>query len=77
MDFLDLADRIFRTSKREANITLKDTKPNFREAPSCRLINPTKTEIGKVSKQILSKLVAKVKASTKYNQWKNTDAVIR
>ena len=74
---LDLADRIFRTSKREANITLKDTKPNFREAPSCRLINPTKTEIGKVSKQILSKLVAKVKASTKYNQWKNTDAVIR
>ena len=33
---LDLADRIFRTSKREANITLKDTKPNFRESPSCR-----------------------------------------
>ena len=38
---------------------VKDTKPNFREAPSCRLINPTKSEIGKVSKQILSKLVAK------------------
>ena len=41
------------------------------------LINPTKSEIGKVSKQILSKLVAKVKAKTGYNQWKNTDAVIR
>ena len=74
---LDLADRIFKTSRREANITLKDTKPNFRESPSCRLINATKSEIGKISKQILSKLVAKVKASTKYHQWKNTDAVIR
>ena len=73
---LDLADRIFKTSKREANITLKDTKPNFRESPSCRLINPTKTEIGKISKQIPSNFVAKVKASTKYNHWKNTDAVI-
>ena len=74
---LDLADRIFKTSRREANITLKDTKPNFRESPSCRLINATKSEIGKISKQILSKLVAKVKANTKYNQWNNTDAVIR
>ena len=74
---LELADRIFKTSRMEASITLKDTKPNFREAPSCRLINPTKSEIGKVAKQILSKLVAKVKAKTGYNQWKNTDAVIK
>ena len=51
---LELADRIFKTSRMEASITLKDTKPNFREAPSCRLINPTKSEIGKVAKQILS-----------------------
>ena len=28
-------------------------KPNFENNPTCRLINPSKSEIGRVSKQIL------------------------
>jgi hypothetical protein len=49
---LALDDRINITAKREAFITLKDHKPNLDNKPTCRLINPTKSEIGKISKHI-------------------------
>ena len=52
---LELDDRIDVTAQKQAFITLKDHKPNFRNNPTCRLINPTKPEIGKISKQILEK----------------------
>ena len=39
--------------------------------------NPTKTELGKISKQKLSKIVSVVKSKTNLNQWKNTQSVIR
>ena len=73
---LELADRIDVTAKNEAFVTLKDHKPNFNNKPSCRLINPTKSEIGKISKQILEKINYQIKNATKFNQWKNTDEVI-
>ena len=37
----------------EAFISLKDHKDNFESNPKYRLINPAKTELGKVSKIIL------------------------
>ena len=40
--------------------TPKDHKPNFGSNPKCRLINPTKTEIGKISKQILERINKRV-----------------
>ena len=73
---LDLEDRIYCTSERQCFISLKDHKPNFQNSPSCRLINPTKSEIGKISKQILEKIVSTVREKTKFNQWKNTQSVI-
>ena len=73
---LELDDRIDVTAQKQAFITLKDHKPNFRNNPTCRLINPTKPEIGKISKQILEKINTDVKTATKLNQWKNTDEVI-
>jgi hypothetical protein len=60
---LNLADRINITAEREAFITLKDHKPNFKNNPTCRLINPAKSEIGKVSKQLLDRINQKVIAS--------------
>ena len=54
---LDLADRINTTSERESFITLKDHKENFKNKPTCRLINPCKPEISKISKQLLEKIV--------------------
>ena len=71
---LQLDDRINTTARREAFITLKDHKPNFDNNPTCRLINPTKAEIGKISKRILDRINTKVVHTLQLNQWKNTKA---
>ena len=55
---LDIQDRVFATTPRQAYVTLKDHKDNFNNNPSCRLINPTKPEIGRVSSKILQKINA-------------------
>ena len=73
---LKLDDRIDTTAKSQAFITLKDHKPNFKNKPKCRLINPTKSEIGKISKQILERINTKTRAATNSNQWKNTNEVL-
>ena len=39
---LELGDRMFATSKKDAFITGKDHKSNFKNNPQCRLINPSK-----------------------------------
>ena len=44
---LDVEDRVYSTTAKQAFITLKDHKPNFNNNPTCRLLNPTITEIGK------------------------------
>ena len=43
-------------AKREAFITLKDHKENFKNSLPCRLINPAKSEMGLVSKWILGNI---------------------
>ena len=73
---LEISDRIDTTGENTAFITLKDHKPNFTNKPTCRLINPSKSEIGKISKQILERINAKIIQSTGFNQWKNTSEVI-
>jgi hypothetical protein len=64
---LNLADRINTTAQREAFVTLKDHKPNFDNNPTCRLINPSKSEIGRVSKLILDRINTKVIEATRIN----------
>ena len=73
---LDLSDRIDIMAKRDAFITLKDHKPNFTNSPTCQLISPTKSEIGRISKQILQKIVKNVATATKVNLWRNTQSVL-
>ncbi|GFR62873.1 hypothetical protein ElyMa_005469300 [Elysia marginata] len=73
---LSLADRINVTAKREAFITLKDHKENFKNKPTCRLINPCKPEIGKISKQILERINKDVREKTQSNQRRKTKDVI-
>ena len=55
-------------AEREAFITLKDQKDNFRSNPTCRLINPAKTEIGIVSKQIVENINRNVLETTHLQQ---------
>ena len=57
---LQLDDRINTTARREAFINLRDHKPNFDNNPTCRLINPAKAEIGKISQRILDRINTKV-----------------
>ena len=73
---LDLQDRVFETTKREPFITVKDHKVNFQQNTKCRLINPSKPEIGKISKQITAKINSIIREKTGLKQWKNTDSVI-
>ena len=65
------------TATKEAFITLKDHKDNFESKLTCRLINPSKQEIGKISKQILDNIKKKLLNVTKANQWKNTSSVLQ
>ena len=73
---LQLDDRVNATAKREAFITVKDHKPNFANNPTCRLIKPAKSEMGKVGKQILARENNNIVTKLGLNQWKNTKAVL-
>ena len=73
---LKVADRIDALSRREAFVTLKDHKENFESKLPCRLINPAKSEIGLVSKQILDRINAATKQTFNVQQWKNSSEVI-
>jgi len=75
-DKLDISDRVDSISPIEAFIQLKDTKENFQNNPKCRLINPTKTELGRISKMKIENIVKIVKEKTGLNQFKNTQSAI-
>ena len=75
---LDLQDRVPVTEKREAFGTLKDGKDNFNTNPKMRLLNPCKPWLGRVSKQLVEKIVTDVqKKQTKLLQFKNSISVIQ
>ena len=69
-------DRIEKLNEKQAYITVKDHKENFPHIKSVRLINPSKSEIGKISKKILDNINMNIKSATQINQWKNTKDVI-
>ena len=61
-------------TKEESNsfITIKNHKENFDNYPTVRLINPTKNELGRISKLILDKINKKISQKFELHQWKNT-----
>ena len=58
------------------HITIKDHKKDFPNKISCRLINPSKSDIAKISKTILHKIITKIVSLTNLNQWENSTSVI-
>ena len=54
----------------------KDHKENFENNPKCRLINPAKSDSGKISKLILDKVNTHLRTILNVNQWRNTQNVI-
>jgi len=73
---LPIDDRVECIGERQTFITLKDHKDNFVNKPTCRLINPAKSKIGRISKQILENVNTTVRQKTGLNQWKNSASVI-
>ena len=63
-------------AEREPFVTLKDHKQDFTNKPACRLINPAKSEVGIISKQILEKINSQVRSASGLQQWQNTQSVI-
>ena len=73
---LNIQDRVQCMAQKHAFITLKDHKDNFASHPTCRLINPAKSEIGIISKKILERVILEVKSAENLRQWRNTADVI-
>ena len=73
---LDLVERVECLTKKSAFITLKDLKENFQASLPCRLINPSQSELGKVSKVKLEKINQALIKHLDFNQWKNSSTVI-
>ena len=65
---LKLSDRIGKLAEAPTYITLKDHKENFRPKLSCRLINPSKNKIGKISRFFLEKINKKLSKELDFNQ---------
>ena len=57
-------------------VTVKDHKEDFPHKISWRSINPSKSDIGKISKHILDKINQQMRRETGVSQWKNSYEVI-
>ena len=73
---MKIADRVDCFMEKTAYITLKDHKEDFNIRPRTRLINPAKSVLGRVSKQILENINLQIKTVYELQQWKNTDEVV-
>ena len=64
-------------AEKQAFITIKDHKAGFNiDNPKCRLLNPTKSDVGKVSKNILENINIIIKRKLNVNSWQSTSDVI-
>ena len=60
----------------EAYIAVKDHKDQFPNKILCQLINPSKSNLGEISKIIFDTINQHLVASTNINQWKNAQNVL-
>ena len=64
---LNIDDRLQQMQETEAFITVKDHKEGFPYTLSFRLTNPSKSDIGKISKSILDKINKEILSTTSVN----------
>ena len=76
-----LAKNMEKYSRQEAFITIKDHSKKFRTEPvnnkPVRLINPSKTDMGKVSRIRLQVINNIIRERTGLNQWQSTQQALR
>ena len=68
--------KIPKFSAADAFITIKDHKKNFPFNIECRILNPGKNELGRISKTILVNTVNDIRYKSSLIQWKNSHDVI-
>ena len=73
----DISDRVDALSEGEAFLQVKDHKEGFPQRVEYRLLNPSKSSIGALSKKFLDKINNKIRSKTGLNQWKSTNDVLR
>ena len=73
---LEIDDRVEKLQEAEAFITIQFHKDGFPHALSFRLINPSKVDIGKISKSLLDTINKNILKESKFNQWKNLSDVV-
>ena len=62
-------------AKQECFVTLKDLREDYRTNPKYCLLNPTKSQLGKISKPILQKINKTLRSKLNLNQWQNSREV--
>ena len=72
-----ISDKVDQLQKHDVYITVKDYKESFPHNLSFRLINPSKSDIRKVSKTILDRMNKEITSFIQVNQWKKSSAVIK
>ena len=73
---IKLNGKVMKINNIPAFIILKDQKADFPNKVGCRLLNPMKSDLGKIAKKILDKMNSCIKTKTKLNQWKNNYEVV-
>ena len=74
---LKLDDRMEGHTPSNCFITIKDHKEDFPSKVSVRLIAPSKSDIGKVSKIIIQKIIHQLNEKLKLNQWRDPHEVTK
>ena len=69
---LEISDRVEPIANKNAYITIKDHKDNFPNNVKCRLINPAKSNVGKISQQLLQKINSEIRVKLGLQQWRST-----
>ena len=58
-------------------MTIKDHRDDFRVKPKYRLLNPTKSESGKISRHILQQISPNIRTTLNMNSWQDSSEVIK
>ena len=73
---LKISDRVEPIARKGAYVTIKDHKDGFPNNVKCRLINPAKSNIGLLSKNILRRVNADIREKCKLQQWRSTNQAL-
>ena len=74
--YYEVEERAKPYGKSSAYVTIKDHKQDFISNRPVRLINPSKSEIGKISKIILDRINSNIRQNLKLPQWRSTNDAI-